>query len=230
MGLFRIFAYVFVPFFAGTLAEAGTKPPEKILGLVEIPKVFGEVDRSGPPGQTQPKKVGILRLQAEPDKNSKVVTQLSKPDEIESREHGYDESSAVVYARNGGWYLIKTKTSKGWLAPEAAGRFHSYEKLLKDDGYLNKNWDGRLYSSPGATKHSDQLTLKDEDQGDYAAWMLARSSVRILSKKKVAEELWVEVQLFQGGCGDPEVLGKKGWVPAYNKSGTENLWFHSRGC
>jgi hypothetical protein len=228
--LWLVASYILVPFFAGTFAEGRTNSGEKILGLVEVPQVFGEADPSGPPGQTQPKKVSLLKLQAEPGKNSKVVMQLSKPDEIVSREHGYEQSSAVVYARKGGWYMIQTKTGKGWLAPEGAGRFRSYEELLKDEGYLNKNWNGRLYSSPGAAKYSDQLVFEDKDQGAYAAWMLTRASVRILSKKKVAEELWVQVQLFEGGCGAPEVLGKKGWVPVYNEAGAENLWFHSRGC
>ncbi len=217
--------------FSTTNIQAQTSKIENLIGLVEVPEIFGKSDPSGPPGQKSPKKVNPIKLYIEPNELSKIVVQVANQDELISRDHGYEEKSAVAFERKGDWFLIKTKTNKGWLSPKAAGQFHRYEDLLeKNLSYLNKNWNGRLYSAPDDSKKFEQQKLKFKDEGNYANWMISQSDVKILDKKMSHGQLWLKIQFVDGRCESEEKLKKKAWVPAYSEKGDENFWFTSRGC
>jgi hypothetical protein len=217
-----VICYAALPL-VSAIAETKISASEKILGLVEIPAIFGSTDPNGPPGQTPPKKTSLVKLRAEPNQTSKVVLQFSKQDDVVAREHGYEENSAVAFGKEKGWFLIKIKSGKGWLAPEDAGPFHRYEGLVENGpSYLDKNWNGRLYPSPGDTAKSEQFTLRKKD-GDLV-------DVQILAKKMIKDQLWFQIQIVEGRCEGEEKLGKKAWVPIYNEKGETNFWFYSRGC
>ena len=209
MRLKNVFIWIVVFSFYGKFAGAETAREQKIIGLLEIPTIFGTPDLNGPPGQVLPKKAGILKLQAEPDEKSKVIIEVMKSDDLMSQEHGYGERSAIAYNRKGDWFLIKSKSKMGWLAPQYAGKFHSYEDLIKNGlSYLDQNWDGRIYSSPDNPKGIDQRMPSKEKQ-----------DIKILEAKLISGRLWFQIQLIDGRCEGEENLGKKGWVPAYKNGG-----------
>lgn len=200
---------------------------EKIIGLIEVPSIFGGVDPNGPPGQKKSsKESSFVSLHSGPNEKSKIVLKVSKKSEVVSREHGYEEESAVVYGQEKGWFLIKTKTGEGWLSPRDVGQFRRYEELVEEGlSYLSKNWDGRLYPSPGYTKNFEQQTFEKKESGEDSGF-----DVHILEKKSIEGELWFQIQLVRGRCEGDEKRGVKAWVPAYGSKGETNFWFYSRGC
>lgn len=210
---------------------AAASSEEKVIGLVEIPGLFGTVDPKGPPGQTPPKVSRAIKLYAEPGEKAKVLAELSKSDDILTSEHGYEERSALVFGQSGNWFLVKTASLQGWLRPQDAGIFRSYETLIKNGlAYLNGNWDGRLYATPALSKNFkiDSAAKRGEEGGNPMD--AARADVKLLQSKSVNGVLWFQVQQSEDRCEGKEKLGKTGWVPAYTSDGKLQFWFFSRGC
>lgn len=194
---------------------------EKFLGLLEIPKVFGVVTPGGPPGQIPPAQKNTLLLHTEPNSKSAIHFRISKTEQLMTREHGYEEVSAMAYGQQKGWYLIRTKTGQGWLSPTDAGRFHAYEELLKESLIFldTKTWNGHLYSSPDNLQRFEDIKSSS-----------AQIDVDVIGQRLLQNRLWFEVQFIEGRCESEEKRGKKGWVPAHSEKGEPNLWFYSRGC
>jgi hypothetical protein len=205
-----------------TVTSWANPPAEKIIGLLEIPSIFGTSDPNGPPGQIPPKIAGAVILRAEPSDSAKVKAEVKRSNDFFSKEHGYGESSAVVFDKKDAWFQVKAKSTKGWIKAKDAGKFRSFEELAKGWVFVERSWDGRLYPLPKQTKYFEQLRAK----GDTA-----ERDLNVLSSKTVSGRLWFEVQEVNGKCeAGEETLGKKGWIPAYNDSGETNVWFYSRGC
>lgn len=214
---------VLVLFLAGTSqAKPASNRTSELLGLVEIPRIFGLHLPGGPPGQSKPREHSPVRLHAKPDRRSPAILTLSSPEDVAAREHDYDELSAEVYDRRDGWYLIGTKSGRGWLAPHDAGQFRSFESLIKAGlSFLKRGtWNGLLHFRPGEKADFKPQLETDEKEVD----------VQIKAVQHISGRLWFQVQLVQGRCEGEEKLGQIGWVPGYSPTGAENLWFYSRGC
>ncbi len=199
--------------------------PEKIIGLVEIPKVFGTTSPNGPPGQIPPQKIEPVGLFTEPKEGSTKVETIQSAEQLISKEHGYEEKSAVVYEQKQGWYKIATIKKKGWLTPAYAGKFHSIESLLMDGmAFLEPHWNGHLYSNPDQPQKFQKLEGISGESTD----------VEIVGKKRVKEVLWFHVKILPPGARCNGVNDLKpthqGWIPAYSDSDELNIWYYSRGC
>lgn len=213
-----------------TLARAAEP---HLIGLVEIPELFGPIDPNGPPGQAATRPSPI-RLHAEPRADSRIVVIVRAREEIPSREHGYEELSAEVFAVEKGWYQVGAPGKRGWLPPRHAGKFRSLETLLRDSlPYLTDDWDQKIWDKPNGA--SRPVPIQKEPVGDYPSWQIARAGALVLDSRTERGELWLEVQVF---APDKRCLEAnfdlppthKGWVPAYARNGRPNLWYYSRGC
>lgn len=204
---------------AGVLAQAPNGGgPGPVLGIVEIPKVFS-IDP-----QTGQRVAGALTLYVRPDSNSRQMATISSPEAIDDAEYGYEEPGALVYGRQGSYYLIRTARGTGWLAPDDAGRFHPFQELIsKDLTYLTDAWDGFVSASPGAASRirvPRQKTYGDED-------------VKVSGFRTVAGKLWLQVEVLTHSICESETtpaVRARGWVPAHDASGAPTVWFPSRGC
>jgi hypothetical protein len=121
---------------------AGVQPvsgPERVLGLVEIPRLSRDKGAHV-----------VLRRGASPE--SAILATISSLDELETEKIGHEESAAVVYARQRDWSVLKTSAGvAGWLAPSDAGTYHSLEALLRRELVgLTAAWDRRLGTAPDA--------------------------------------------------------------------------------
>jgi hypothetical protein len=57
--------------------------------------------------------------------------------------------------------------------------------------------------------------------------------VEVVERRTVAGDRWVRVRFGpDSGCEwlDSELPLVEGWIPAFTASGTNALWFYSRGC
>jgi hypothetical protein len=192
---------------------------ERILGLVEVPAVpaYGSV----PAGE-----LGVT-LRAGPSVSSEAVAELRSFENIEFREHGYEERSAVVYRiesiDNVAWYQVRLAASgrAAWLSAESAGTFHAAVDLVNDSlAYLTPSWNKKLRLN---FEKAETEFLVPLDEQEYSASIAGTVSVN--------GEPWFLVVVTDGICGTGEwAVLSAGWVPLYAADDSLNLWFYSRGC
>ncbi len=125
----------------------------KIIGTVEIPKLFGSSGFTISPDlkvDTSP-----LKIYRSPNTKRGVFKEIKSKDEVVSREHDFDEHSALVFSKGGeGWYLIRLKSgSYGWVDPKETGKFRSfYDLVRKKPSYVTDDWPGIIYKKAGSKK------------------------------------------------------------------------------
>jgi hypothetical protein len=192
--------------------------PGPVLGIVEIPKVFAFDEKTG---RFEPR--GALTLYTRPDSSSREAATITAPQAIDDAEYGYEEPGALVYRREARYYLIRTARGTGWLAPEDAGPFHSYETLVSDGlAYLTDAWDGFVSAAPGSPART-RVQRRTEGSDD----------VEVKGFRTVGGRLWFQVDVMsQRFCSsDPPAPARaRGWIPAHDDSGGPTVWFSSRGC
>ena len=167
---------------------------------------------------------GHALLLARPDPDAERQAEVDDYGGLATREVGYETPSAVVYARVGGWYKLRTSNGDyGWLPPEYAGTFFPYDELpVRRLAYLPLPWHGFVWPSPGAGL--PVRVLPPDGQREQPA--------EILESTSIGGSLWFRVNLLEaspceGGQGGK---GTTGWIPGYREDGTPVAWYYSRGC
>jgi len=209
--------------FASALAEPNIR---RVVGLVELPSIFGTVDPDGPPGMIPPAQIQPVPLHSHPISTSPIVAMISSPDAVETKEFDYEARAAVVYEMADDWVLVRMMVDSlsckpGWIHPNSRGPFHPVEDLLKSGlCYLTTDWNGFLYADASNSK----IVNKTEPNGQTR-------DINILEMREFQDQLWVVVELLgPGRCEgiEPEIVAK-GWVPVHKRDGKLNVWFFSRG-
>ncbi len=198
----------------------------RVVGLVQLPSVFGKYEPNGPPGLVRPAHIQAVPIYSQPSINSTVVGQISGLESVETKEFAYEAPAAVAYQIEDNWVLIRitdsSKSEFGWISPHSHGPFHPFLDLLYLGlCYLEEDWDGVLYKSANASKGTTRIQVTG-----------TRRDIKVVRSKEHQGILWLEVELLvPGRCNgeNPEVFAN-GWVPAHKKDGKPNVWFYSRGC
>lgn len=144
---------------------------------------------------------------------------------FETREHGYEESSVVVYGvgGNGGWLLARLQDGgREWIR-RADREFLPLESLLRDRlTYLGEAWPRSLRFAPDRRSVPRGVAVPDDPDETVPA--------RLLGTRVVEEALWLEVEVLDRICdADPPRVVARGWTPAWVDA-KPAMWFHSRGC
>lgn len=201
-----------------------------LIGLLELPTVFGPPEQGGVVPADEPRPVPVF---AEPLESASPLAALVDLPQFEYREYTYEGAAAVVYRRVAGWYEIGVKMKarkRAWVREASAGAFMPIgELLLARPAYLNERWDGHLWSTPGGdarrTGAPSRLRSAVADGGRVEV------SVQVVEVREVGNGLWLRVETREGsGCGDEAPIVDRGWVPAYDASGQLVAGYHSRGC
>jgi hypothetical protein len=123
--------------------------PEKsppLLGVVDIPAIFRPASRVRP----------AVILRRAPRLDSPTVRTVSSANDFVSVGLGEGTLTASVYARSGRWSLMRLLDGRqGWLAPADAGKFASFERVLRNhapETYMSYNWDRMLARAPGGSE------------------------------------------------------------------------------
>jgi hypothetical protein len=200
---------------------------QRIIGLVEIPALFGVLENDQP-APTPPDSVRPIALRASPDPASNILARIEAAAAIETREHGYEQPAAVVYqVSSNGWYLLSYtlagRSRKAWLDPADAGVYRDVATLLHDRlSYLTREWDRRLYVSPAGDPAAHQIPSD-----------MIEAAIIIADQTVHNGEDWFLVVVFGAspceGMAHPPVVSA-GWVPAHSSSGHMQVWYYSRGC
>jgi hypothetical protein len=203
-----------IPIVLATFLAIGSP---RIIGLVEIPSVLGALDA--------PVRRAAVMLRTEPLDTAPAACVVRGADDLETRAHGYEEVSAVVYDSKAGWYGLRCRGGErlAWLAVSDAGTFRPLEELVRHGlAYLTAEWDRALYQRPHRTAARHTMHV-DEQEPDIA---VADTAV-------VNDELWLLVVVFgKGRCtaDEPGPVLDAGWTLAHAPSGESTAWFYSRGC
>lgn len=222
----------FAALFSAPLQQDPPVPPRRVIGLVEIPRLFGA-------DGDQRLSDSAVMLFHEPSERSTAAVTVRSRDDIEVREHGYERLSAVAYERRAGWYLLRAKRDRfAWLLPKDAGEFRPYPQLLSESlSFLTVDWDRALHDRPGGRIARRVPTQPDPSTGD-PDWTFGNEArrpndVSIVELRQHQGLWWVHVRvgpsICESGTDTPPVIAE-GWVPAYSKAGNPTLWFYSRGC
>lgn len=226
------------------LASAAPVQSLNWIGMVELPSIFGSQEAEGPPGAVSPTKPARIKIYSQPKAQSKIIATISSADEIESREHAYELSSAIVYARANGWYLIglpRDHFNKGWIGPTDAGKFRSLAELLEEGlTYLTEDWDRQILNIPGTSDarpvagqnpKDTRENSENRDKEDVPEETAKKIPVKLLETRVIGETLWLHIAVFDSICevSTPKQIDQ-GWIPAHAKNGRPTVWFYSRGC
>ena len=234
-------AALFAALFSPALQQDPPVTPRRVVGLVEIPRLFGASgSEDGPPGSAPPVPGAAVTLFHEPNDRSTVALTIRDREELDVREHGYEELSAAAYGRRAGWFLLRSKDKHfAWLSPRDAGEFRPYPQLFKDAlVYLTRDWDRTLRDAPGGKIKSrvppdpDDPSTVDPER-DWGNAGVRPADVVVVALREHAGEWWAHVRVGPSLCAsdtDPPPVIAEGWVPAYSKTGRPTLWFYSRGC
>lgn len=199
----------------------------RVIGLVEVPGVFGTRDRNGSPGLIPPAKIEPIPLHALPSSDSRIIGTVTGPDEVEAREYDYEALAAVTYERRDSWHLIRLRAPEGelfgWLSPTHGGYFRPLRHLLLSGlTYLTDEWDGRLFPNPRAKV---EFTRLEPSEG--------LREIDLKSSQDVDGALWLQIEILAAGrceqAQEPRAIAQ-GWIPAHAPNGQPNAWFHPRGC
>lgn len=221
---------LFAALFSAPLQQDPAVPPRRVIGLVEVPRLFGErSDRE--------LREGAVMLFHEPSERAASAATVRGLEDFEVREHGYEERSGVAYGRRTGWFLLRTKSRFAWLSPRDAGAFRAYPHLLEERlVYLTRDWDRALHEAPGGGIAKRIQAAPDASTPDpdwtWGHEAVRPSSAEVVELREHEGEWWARVRVRPSVCegeNDPPVIGE-GWVPAYDESGNPTLWFWSRGC
>lgn len=223
--------HVAVPYIALDRVDVWRIPGPSLIGLVELPGVFGVPDPDGPPGSRLPSELVPAPLHAAPDAGSPLVATVSAADAnaLVWTEYSAEAPAAMAYGVTDGWVRVALRESgggqrTGWVPPGHQGTLHPLGTLLEEGlSYLTREWDGLLHDGPSATTaaapHPRERT---DDEVD----------VNVLEVVRSGDETWLRVEvLAPGRCKTGRAaVESTGWVPALRADGTPNAWFYSRGC
>lgn len=206
------------------LGVAATSPEKPMLGIIEMPRLFGEnvyyqwlVNKEAIPFP--------VSVYSEPSQNAALLVQLQQPNQIEAIEYGYEVLGPVVYSKVDGWFQIrlqpKSSHTYGWVKTEDAGKFFAYESLLEERlTYFREDKALVLYQGPDGKLLEPPIKLTSE------------SMIDVLEHTKVNSRLWFKVRIYDKSECEGEAVKALGdaWVPGYLPDGRTSIWFFTRGC
>lgn len=167
---------------------------------------------------------GFARVHERPDAASPLLVATGSYDGLETREVGYEEPGAVVYARSGRWYRLRLTDGRfGWLHPDFAGTYLPYPDVAVNRLNYLTDFHGFVWPNPGAgipTRFSSGPEADPEIPAEvHEVTMIGGSP-------------WLRVTILRASpCegGDGEAAAS-GWIPAFGVTGEPSAWFYSRGC
>ena len=228
------FASVILPFLLLSSQDTGGTR-ERLIGLLTLPQVLG----GGPCVPFAPSRIplyGQLRADKpiahiEVDKYwtfhqnggcSGLEVRVHEPGrpaaELPTQEYEYEAPAAVVVAREGEWFQIRTSSRPLWMKATTENTFRSLVELIGPDSltYLTRSWDEAIHVVPGGSRAKVPAVGPD-------------TPVLVRDNRTVSGELWLLIETTDS-CSQAKVPKVTGWVRAYGRDNSPAVWFYSRGC
>jgi hypothetical protein len=201
-------------------ALAAFQAPDRVIGLLKLPEVFGE----GPCKPFEPRSVPLY---ADPDGTRMVgaievdqnwsfaphggceglevrVHRGAERSELPTREYEYEAPAAIVLETRRAAFRIRLASGSAWVRAPFANRFMPYESLLEE--YVS-------------------MTYRVEPE----------QPVRVIETRRKGDVLWLHAEVLSHSLcaaadNDPPRVIAGEWIAAYDPRGEPAVWFWPRGC
>jgi hypothetical protein len=221
-------------------ATAPAFAQDRILGLLQLPEVFGY----GPCQSFDPEVITLFAAPLAPEAVATIevdqhwafaphggceglkvsVHRGDAQEELPTREYANESPAAIVLDKQDGWFKIRVAGGAAWLKASVRSRFMPMADLFGEYPTLTaitNEFKGPLLEEPGGAplaKSTPELA----------------APVRVLEVRSVGDEVWLHLAVMSHSVcdaerGPPDVL-MLGWSLAYGASGEPTVWFASRGC
>ena len=143
---------------------------------------------------------------------------------VPTEESDYEVQALVVYERSGEWFRVALTPGSGWVRGTPQHFLRYPELLLQRLAYINKHWNGQLWSQPAGAARAVPAEWRAHLGDDINA--------EVLAVRHHGHDSWIQVRLLAESCGEtvPGVKPLTGWIRAYAQSGRPAAWFYARGC
>lgn len=229
-------------FYLALMATSAAPPvnaPDRVIGLLTLPEVFG----NGPCDRFAPREVPLFARPGAREAVAYIRTDRhwSFPAEggcegltvrvhwrrggpaadLPTAEFAYESPAAIVLEQRGDWFRLRLAEGSAWARPAAHGEYLPLARLFEDRAaHFTESWDGRIWKTPGSAPRKQ-------------AWRSHDVGVRVLGSRSRAGELWFLIELpAPDACGETakHVRPVRGWIRAHGTDGRPAIWFASRGC
>jgi hypothetical protein len=228
--------------FVVVLAVQGGSAPDRVIGLISLPRVFGA--RQCAPFEPGEVALHVLPNDGRPfafirvDQNWSFaphggceglevsVHEGRDRRELPTLEYDYEMPAAIVLEQRSGWFRIRLDKGSAWLQASAVDRFMGLDQLFEEFIGLTRvreSINTRLVVAPGRPADASSPQVGGGE------------SARVISIRSVFGDTWVEVEIASHSLcdaalkGPPEIIGQ-GWMPMHDSKGEPTLWYSSRGC
>jgi len=222
------------------VAAAPAFPQDRVLGLLQLPEVFGY----GPCQAFDPEVIALYAGPLAPEAVASIevdqhwafaphggceglkvsVHRGAARDDLPTLEYANESPAAVVLATQDGWFKIRLSGGAGWVKASVRSRFMPMADLFSEYPSLTaitNEFSGPLLEEPGGAplaKSPPELA----------------TPVRVLEVRPRGDEVWLHLAVMSHSIcdaerGPPDVV-TLGWSLAYATSGEPTVWFASRGC
>jgi hypothetical protein len=228
--------------FLTVLLAAQAPAPDRVIGLLSLPQVFGGTmcapfEPNDVPLHSTPND-GTAFAFVHVDKNWSFaphggceglevsVHRGAEHDELPTREYDYDMPGAIVLEQRSGWFRVRLREGSGWIKASITDRFMPIAELFEEFvgvTSITGSFTGQLLSEPGGRAAAT------------APKVGPLQSVQVLELREAGGRSFVKVDVMShslcvaGDKGPPEVVAT-GWLPLHAPSGDPTVWFSSRGC
>ncbi len=188
--------------------------------------VFTGTGMDGPLDAKPQGPVRLVTVYSTPNSGATVLLKLSRVDDVDSVDVSCGIHAAVVYDRRPGWYQIKTRAGRGWVAQAESGVFTAVEDLVRDTrSYLivAPQWNRLLFRQPSLSAASVTATAPATDV------QAGQVPATLLEWKWVEGQVWIKIRIHPLSFDDPASIedqksGTVGWLPAYHEN-QFIMWF-----
>lgn len=148
-----------------------------------------------------------------PDRAATAVMRFPNNDASELRGPGGTSPAPVfVFDRRPGWFQAAIRSDdfddwrserRVWIEDTSAWRFTPVQSDAERERLANGSWGPEF------------------------------DAVRVVESRRVGADLWFHVEfLDHSECrgSDAPTVVRRGWIPAYSRSGEATVWFSARGC
>jgi len=226
--------------------------PDRIIGLLSLPQVFGSrmcapFEPVDVPLHTLPddrSRFGVVRVDQRWSfaphggcEGLKVsVYRGEAREELPTLDYDFDMPAAIVVEQRSGWFRVRVQQGTVWIKAAVTDRFMPLSELFEEFigvTAIDKGFKGRLAAAPGENA-SDPVGNTGSGNAD-AMRVSPMQPVQVLEMRESAGRTFVKVDVMShslcaaGANGPPEIVAT-GWLPLHSESGDPTIWYSSRGC
>lgn len=210
-------------FLLALLALPATAADRVLIGVIDVPGLFGAPTAAGYPGAEAPEHPELPLYESPGDAAPARV--VHEPERIMHDDIEYERQGALAYASTrDGWFQVKDRGSETdpggyfWASPASITEFKSYFSLIEGGAWLSAAWDGKVYPYVKTSARQDVPPAVGAPLPQPAGWAKPISSVTDENGKLWILAVFYDTSECESETGIIKIIGA-GYVPAHLPNG-----------